>query len=71
MKEINKKTAIEKIIKKDPKIAEILLEKGMSCIFCPMARNETLEQGCLAHGMNKKEIDKLVEEINKKTKNET
>ena len=70
MKEITKKTTIEKAIKKDPKIAEILLESGMSCIFCPMARNETLEQGCLAHGMNQKEINKLIEKINKKTKNE-
>jgi hypothetical protein len=29
-----------------------------------MAYGETLEQGCLAHGMNQKQIDNLVKRIN-------
>jgi hypothetical protein len=31
-----------------------------------MAMQETLEQGCLSHGMTEKQIDKLVKELNKK-----
>ena len=40
----------------------ILMEKGMHCFGCAMASGETLEQGCLAHGINP---DKIINEINK------
>lgn len=46
-----------------PKAIEILLEKGMHCIGCPMAMQETVGQGAEAHGLNPKE---LVKEINEK-----
>ena len=49
----------------DRKSAEILMESGMHCLGCPMAMQETIEDGCLAHGMSKKEIEKLVEKLNK------
>ena len=51
---------------KNPKAAEILLDTGMACIGCPMAMQETLEEGCLAHGMSNKDIDKLIKELNRK-----
>ena len=63
---ITKKTKINKIIQENPQIEKILVEAGMGCIGCPMSSEESLEQGCKAHGMNKKEIDKLVERLNKK-----
>ncbi len=63
---ITKKTKLSKILEKNPEAAEILFEAGLSCVGCPMAMAETLEQGCLAHGMNSKEIDKLLEKLNKK-----
>lgn len=62
---ITKKTKIGEIVGQNPEVAEILFNSGMMCCGCPMAQQETLEQGCLAHGMNKKDIDKLVEELNK------
>jgi hypothetical protein len=31
---------------------------------CPMAQMETIEDGCRAHGMSPKEINKLIEKMN-------
>ncbi len=66
MKKITKKTKLNEILKINPDVAEILFEAGLSCIGCPMAMQETLEEGCLAHGMNQKEIDELIERLNRK-----
>jgi hybrid cluster-associated redox disulfide protein len=63
---ISKKTKLSEIMQIDPELGKILLESGMSCFMCPMAQMETLEEGCLAHGMTKKDIDKLIENLNKK-----
>lgn len=60
---INKKMSFTELMKKNPDAIEILLDKGMHCIGCPMAMQETLEQGALAHGLDP---DKLVKEINEK-----
>ncbi|MAH03195.1 disulfide oxidoreductase [Candidatus Pacearchaeota archaeon] len=65
-KKITRKTKLGSLLKTNEKASEILFESGMSCIGCSMATEETIEQGCLAHGMDKKDIDKLVEKLNKK-----
>jgi len=62
---ITKNTIMSEILQKNPEKAEILFEAGMYCLSCPMSQQETLEQGCLAHGISKKEIEELVEELNK------
>lgn len=63
---ITRKTNLHKLVQEKPEVAEILLGAGMGCVGCPMAMQETLEQGCKAHGMSDKEIDELVEKLNKK-----
>jgi len=63
---ITKKTKISSLLGKNQKAAEILFEAGMTCVGCPMATDETIEQGCLAHGMTKKKIEKLIKRLNKK-----
>jgi len=63
---ITKKTLMTEIIRKNPELAEILFEAGLSCLGCPMAMQETLEQGCKAHGMSDKKINKLLKKLNKK-----
>jgi hybrid cluster-associated redox disulfide protein len=65
MTKITKKTKLSKIIEEKPKAVEILINAGMHCVGCPMMAQETLEQGCLAHGMDEKDINKLVEKLNK------
>ena len=62
---IKKETTLGEITAKYPQAIPLLLKSGLHCIGCHMAAMETLEQGCSAHGMSKKEIEKLVEEINK------
>jgi len=64
MKKITRKTKLSAILEINPDAGEILFKQGLSCIGCPMAMQETLEEGCLAHGMNKKDIDKLIERLN-------
>lgn len=64
MAKITKKTKFSEIMKNE-KAAEVLMEKGMYCFGCPMAMQETLEQGAEAHGLD---ADELISEINKKKK---
>jgi len=65
---ITKKTTMAKILAENPKAAKLLMESGMHCIGCPMAMQESLEQGCLAHGMEDKDIDEIVDKLNNKKK---
>jgi len=62
---INKNMTFHEILEKYPESGEFFLEKGMHCVGCPMSQMETLEQGCMAHGLDP---DKIIEEFNKKTK---
>jgi hybrid cluster-associated redox disulfide protein len=65
---VKKKILIDKSmlfsdIMKYPRAMEVLFKKGLHCVGCSMASFETLEQGCLMHGLNP---DKVVGEINKR-----
>jgi len=51
--------------------AKILMSRGLHCIGCHAAMFETLEQGCMAHGMGPEIVDEIVEEINKAISNLT
>jgi hybrid cluster-associated redox disulfide protein len=65
-KKITGKTKLSDIMKINPKAGMVLFESGMHCLGCGMAVQENLEDGCLAHGMNKKEINELIKKLNKK-----
>ncbi len=58
-------TKLGKLMKQNPNAAEILFDSGMHCIGCAMASDESIEQGCLAHGMSKKQIQELIKKLNK------
>ena len=62
-----RKTNLNELVMRRPELAGLLLSSGMGCVGCPMARSETLEDGCRAHGMNDEEIKKLIDKLNKKT----
>lgn len=62
---ITKKTKIGELLEEKPEAAELLMEAGMGCVGCPMAQMESIEEGCLAHGVEEKDIQKLVEKLNK------
>ena len=63
---ITKKTKLIQMLKKDKKAAELLFNEGLSCLGCPMSMEETIEQGCKAHGFSDKQIDELIKKINTK-----
>ncbi len=65
-KKITKKMKFSEILELKPEAGEILFEAGMMCFGCPMASQETLEEGCKAHGLSDKDINKIVEKVNKK-----
>ncbi|MBN2052346.1 DUF1858 domain-containing protein [Candidatus Woesearchaeota archaeon] len=62
---ITKQMLIGDIAIKYPKAVPIMFKHGMHCIGCGMTAYESLEQGCVGHGMSEQEIDAMVEEINK------
>ena len=65
VKKINKKMNFNEIMQNFPEATEVLLDKGMHCIGCPMAMQETLEEGALAHGLD---VEVLVKELNESLK---
>jgi len=64
---ITQKTKLSELLEKNPDAAEVLFEAGMGCVGCPMAMQETLEEGCKAHGMSKKKIGEIVEKLNRES----
>ncbi len=62
--EINKDIMIGDLVEKYPKLAKVLVEEyGFHCIGCMAAGMETLEEGATVHGMNSKDIKKMVEDL--------
>ena len=61
---ITKKMTIGELLLKKPEAAKLLMEAGMGCVGCPMAQMESIKEGCLAHGIEPEEIDKLIKKIN-------
>lgn len=63
---ISKRTLILEIVERYPKLAEALVEKyNFHCIGCSLAEMETLGEGARAHGMERKEIEEMVVDLNK------
>ncbi|MBQ2758261.1 MAG: DUF1858 domain-containing protein [Clostridia bacterium] len=54
-------TKIGEILDADKGVAPFFFNMGMHCLGCPSARNETIEQACMVHGVD---VDDLIEEIN-------
>ncbi len=55
----------EKLLQKHPEAALILMKAGMGCVGCPGAQQESIEDGCKAHGLSDEQIDNLIEELKK------
>ena len=62
---INKSMSISEVISRYPETIPILMKTGMHCIGCPMAMQESLEEGLSAHELN---VDKIIDELNKAIK---
>jgi len=62
---ITKNMMIGELMEKYPNLAEVLTnDYGFHCIGCMGATMETLEEGARVHGLNGKEISKMVTALN-------
>jgi hybrid cluster-associated redox disulfide protein len=68
MDEITREMKMGDIVRNFPNTIEVMLEHGLHCIGCHVAQFETLEQGCMAHGMSEKEIGELLNKMNQAIK---
>lgn len=65
--EITKDILIGDLVENYPDLSSVLVEKyGFHCIGCMAAGMETLEEGATVHGMELKEIEKLVKDLKKR-----
>lgn len=62
---IHKDLTIDEVISRFPETYEVLLGYGLHCIGCYVSAYETLEEGLMTHGFDKKEIGKIISELNK------
>ena len=62
IKKITGKMSINDVIEKYPETVDIFMKYGLSCVGCPFAMMESLEQGAKSHGINIKE---LLKDLNK------
>lgn len=60
---IHKDMTIAETVNKYPSIVPIFMKYGLSCIGCPFAMSETIEQGANGHGINH---DEMIKEMNSK-----
>ena len=56
MTEITKDMKIGEILDAHRELAPFFLEMGMHCLGCPSARNESVAQACMVHGVNPDEL---------------
>ena len=68
---ITRQTMIADAVKLNPMAPQIMFSYGLHCIGCHVSLYETIEQGCMGHGMDGKEIDKMIEELNGKAAKKT
>jgi hybrid cluster-associated redox disulfide protein len=71
---INKMMSFAEILQIDRALAIPLMETGMHCVGCPMAMQETLEEGAMAHGLDPdslvKKLNNMLDKQNKKKNKE-
>ncbi len=60
--EITRDTTFGEMLAYDPNLGQILMSVGMHCAFCPAHAVESLEQGCLVHGLDVDRVLQVIEE---------
>jgi len=52
------------VVQEYPKAAFVMIQYGLHCIGCHVSAYETIEQGCLGHGMPPHVLDEMLEDVN-------
>ena len=58
---VTKQSVIGEVLDYNIETAQFFLAIGMHCLGCPSARNESIAQACMVHGVD---VDDLIEELN-------
>ena len=53
---VTKDMTFAAVMRMHPDVVKVLAKYNLGCIGCMGAQNETLEQGCYAHGIDVEEI---------------
>lgn len=61
MPKITPDMLIGDVLRIDKGTAPIFLNHGMHCLGCPSSQAESIEEACLAHGID---TEKLIKELN-------
>lgn len=62
---ITKDMNIAEAMEANDTVTKVLFEAGIGCIGCSLAHAESLSEGLMSHGLDEKEIDKLIDNMNK------
>ncbi len=62
---VTKDMTMGEIIQKYPLAANVMQNYGLHCFGCHVNLFETLEQGCMGHGMSEDQMGSMLEELNK------
>ena len=62
---ISKEMTIGEVVRNYPESIKVLAGFGMSCVGCPSAQSETLEEACQVHRIN---IDEIIVVLNESVK---
>ena len=63
---ITKNMTFQDVMDKYPNAIDVVMNYGLHCIGCHVSAFETIEQGAKAHGLTKKDIEKMIKEMNEK-----
>ncbi len=70
-KQIHKDMQIAEAVALHPKVGEIFTGFGLHCVGCHVSPYETIEQGCLIHGMSMETIKTMIDTVNETIKMES
>lgn len=59
---INKDMYVADVLNMNENLVPVFLRHGLFCIGCSMAHGETIEEACLAHGLD---LDSLIDDLNR------
>jgi len=65
MMKITPNTKINDIVMGHSEAGALLVDLGLGCAGCHMSTEETIEEGCLGHGMTQKDVQEIVKRLNK------
>lgn len=61
---IHGKMKLGDVVAKYPATMEVFFKYGLHCVGCQGASFETIEEGAMVHGMDEKELNNLLKELN-------